>query len=219
MKKNILILIYIFGILLGCEINQDNKREKIERNINKNCFLIENHDYNSYCIPYTVIGVIDANKILNLSNSAISIRQEIEKRHIEIQKEIIRYEDRLRKRKKIILEQTPNIDEHLLKRNHIEFKKNVSNIQLQINTRKTQVEKGFENARAKIYEHFLISTNYICNNIGVNIVLYKEQIIMTNKRIDITEKVLSRLNKVLPTLKVVYPKIEKIIKNENFKCK
>lgn len=163
-------------------------------------------------LPAPVIAAIDVQKILDSSTAAEGIRKDIEKRRTEIQNEMTKYETELRDKEKKLAESASKLSEEELQKNRIEFEKRISDVQNKLNVRKLQLETGFEQARSRVYDAFLIAADQVSKDVGANIVLYKEQVVIASSAFDITDKVLANLNKDLPKVDVTYPKEDEVLK-------
>lgn len=166
----------------------------------------------SSSLPSPVIAAIDVQKILDSSTAAMGIRESIEKKRAEIQTEMTKYEAELREKEKQLTEQSTKLSEADLQKNRIEFEKRINDVQTKLNVRKLQLETAFEQARTKVYDAFLISADKVSKDVGANIVLYKEQVVIANNGFDITDKVLASLNKDMPKVEVTYPNENEILK-------
>jgi hypothetical protein len=66
------------------------------------------------------------------------------------------------------------------------------------------MELAVEDAKKKVYEAFLKVADEVRNEVGANIIIYKETVVTAGKEFDLTSSVLEKLNKTLPTVTVVF---------------
>jgi len=168
-------------------------------------------------LPTPKIAVVDVQQILDKSTATEGVKKEIEKRRAEIQKEMTGYENELRKKDQELAEQQKTLSEKEFAQKRQDFEKRVAEIQMKLEVLKIQLEQAFDSARQEVYQAFLKSSDKVKSDVGANMVLYKEQVVLADNNFDVTEKVLSTLNKDLPTVKVKFmstAEIEKQLKQQ-----
>jgi len=168
-------------------------------------------------LPAPKIAVVDVQQILDKSTATEGVKKEIEKRRAEIQKEMTGYENELRKKDEELAKQQKTLSEKDFAQKRQDFEKRVAEVQMKLEVLKVQLEQAFDAARQDVYQAFLKSSDKVKAEVGANMVLYKEQVILADNGFDITSQVLSTLNKDLPSVKVKFmttAEIEKQLKQQ-----
>ncbi|MEB3702227.1 OmpH family outer membrane protein [Candidatus Bealeia paramacronuclearis] len=168
-------------------------------------------------LPQPKIAVVDVQAILDKSTATQGVKAEIEKRRAEIQKEMSTYETELRGKDQELAKQQKTLPEKEFSQKRQDFEKRVAEVQMKLEVLKVQLEQAFDTARQDVYQAFLKSSDKVKQDVGANIVLYKEQVVLADPSYDVTEKVLATLNKDLPSVKVKFmatAEIEKQLKSQ-----
>lgn len=168
-------------------------------------------------LPTPKIAVVDVQQILDKSTATEGVKKEIEKRRAEIQKEMTGYENELRKKDEELAKQQKTLSEKDFAQKRQDFEKRVGEVQMKLEVLKIQLEQAFDAARQDVYQAFLKSSDKVKAEVGANMVLYKEQVVLADNNFDITTQVLSTLNKDLPSVKVKFmttAEIEKKLKQQ-----
>ncbi len=168
-------------------------------------------------LPAPKIAVVDVQQILEQSTATQGVKKEIEKRRAEIQKEMTGYENELRSKDQELAKEQKTLDEKAFAKKRQDFEKRVTEVQKKLEILKIQLEQAFETARQDVYQGFLKSSDKVKSDVGANILLYKEQVVLADKAFDVTNQVLTNLNKDLPSVKVKFmstAEIEKKLKQQ-----
>ena len=168
-------------------------------------------------LPQPKIAVVDVQQILDKSTATQAVKAEIEKRRAEIQKEMTGYDSELRKKDEELAKQQKTLSEKDFAQKRQDFEKRVGEVQVKLEVLKVQLEQAFDAARQDVYQAFLKSSDKVKQEVGANMILYKEQVVLADPTFDVTDKVLATLNKDLPTVKVKFmstAEIEKQLKQQ-----
>ena len=208
MKQTILPLFLAASVaLVGCDKKNDDKSTPAPSSTQASVTPATNSS-----LPSPILAAIDVQKIIDASSATTGIREEIEKKRSEIQKEMTEHESKLRSQEQVLAEQSQKLSKAEFQKKREQFEKQVAEVQLKLNVRKLQLETAFEQARSKVYDAFLEASNSVRQEIGANIILYKEQVVLADNAFDITQPVLDRLNAELPKVQVEYQSEDEIMK-------
>lgn len=154
-------------------------------------------------LPTPIIGIVEQ-ATLDRSDALKSIISQVEKKRNEIQKEMTTYETQLKEEDKKLAEEQKKLSEKEFTTKRQAFERKVHEVQEKLELRRVQMELAVEEAKKKVLEVFLKVADEVKNEVGANIVIYKETIVTADNSFDLSTQVLERLNKTLPTVQVTY---------------
>lgn len=166
-------------------------------------------------LPTPIIAVVEQ-ATLDRSDALKSIVSQVDKKRNEVQKEMSKYENELKAEDRKLAEEQKKLDEKQFADKRQKFEKRVQEVQEKLELRRIQIELGVEEAKKKVLEAFLKVASQVKNEVGANLVLYKETVVTADNSFDVSSQVLERLNKELPSVQVTY-KPESEIKQELIK--
>jgi len=153
----------------------------------------------------TVIAVVDVQHLLQNSTAADSIHYSIEARRQHYAQEMARQEQELRRLEQELTRERSilSIDEFAEKRRS--FERRVAEVQRRFQTRKRTLDQAFSDSMREVRDEILETVSAVASEVGANVVLLKQQVVVVDKSLDITDKVLTRLNERLPRVVVEIP--------------
>jgi Skp family chaperone for outer membrane proteins len=165
-------------------------------------------------IPAPAIGFLDERLLLNESAAAKSIRPQIERLRKGLQREIRDRESALRKAEQELLGQRSILAADAFAKRRSQFEKRARKEQLEVQTRKRDIDRALAVAVNKIRISFLKIAKDVATENKINIVMAKSAVLMSMNSLEITAETMKRLNKKLPKVAV---KVEKAKKKKRTK--
>lgn len=154
-------------------------------------------------LPAPVICIVEQ-ATLDKSAAVQDLAKQMEKKRAEIQKEMAGFEAKLKAEDQKLIEEQKKLPEAEFTKKKQAFEKQVREIQEKIEVIRAQMELAVEDAKKKIFEAFLKATDEVRQEVGANVVVYKETVITAAPDMDKSALVLEKLNKALPTVKVTF---------------
>lgn len=151
------------------------------------------------------IIVVDFQGVMRESSAARTIQQQINGLRTSYQEEFGAIEERLRNAEAQLTQARETLppDEFIERRRA--FEQQVTEAQREAQARRARLDQALDQAMDRVRSALLEVIARIAQDRGVNIVLAKQQVILTDRSLDFTEQALARLNQVLPSVTVVLP--------------
>jgi len=142
-----------------------------------------------------IIGVVDVQKILQVSSAGKNIHDQLEAKRNSYQKEISGKEDSLRKLEKSILDQKASLSKEDFEAKSKEFQRDVLSTQKVVLNNKRSLEAGFARALGKLRDEVRATIEVVAKERGFNMVISQENVIIAQPSSDITDTVITALDK------------------------
>lgn len=148
------------------------------------------------------IGVVDVQKILQVSSAGKNIHDQLEAKRNSYQKEISGKEDSLRKLEKSILDQKDTMSEADFNTKRKEFEREVLSTQKVVQNNKRSLEAGFARALGKLRDEVRETIEVVAKDRGFTMVLSQENVIIAQPAFDITDAVITALDKRVSNISI-----------------
>ena len=148
------------------------------------------------------IGVVDVQKILQVSSAGKNIHDQLEAKRNSYQKEISGKEDSLRKLEKSILDQKGTMSEADFNTKRKEFEREVLSTQKVVQNNKRSLEAGFARALGKLRDEVRDTIEVVAKDRGFTMVLSQENVIIAQPAFDITDAVIAALDKRISNISI-----------------
>jgi len=160
-------------------------------------------------IKAPVIAVVDVQLILQESSAGKSIQKAIDSQREVYTKEIAAQEEKLRSAEQELAKQRGVLSQEAFAKKRQDFEKQIADLQRDVQNRKRSIDQAFNESMRTVQSALFEIIAAMAQEQGVNLVLFKHQVIMVEKSMDLTHEVLDKLNKKLPQLSVKIPPIKK----------
>jgi len=148
------------------------------------------------------ILVVDVQALLQNSKSAKMVRQQLEQKRIEYQKEMSHEEEALKKERDSIQRQQPSLSQEALGQKTREFQQKLNDFDHNMQVKRQILEKANAEAGEKIQEAMLKIITDIAKERKANLVFQRSELVLFDQQFDVTDEVLQKLDEQLPTLTV-----------------
>ncbi len=153
----------------------------------------------------TRIAVIDIQKILRESKSAISLREQLDEIRRTERDQIVKKEDALGDQQQDLNRQRNILSAEAYERKLRELERKAATLNRELEGRKQQIDIAFERSLAVIRTNLVAVVREIAQANGVNVVLAKSQVLLVGAELEITDESLRRLDKKLPKVSLEIP--------------
>jgi len=154
------------------------------------------------------IAVIDVQWVMRNSSAAKSIQEQIDLRRAAYQSQVSEEERALRDAERLLAEKRAVKDEADYQDDVRAFQARVAEIQRKVQARKRALDEAFAQSMAQLRKEMVSVVAEVSEARGIQMVLFKNQIVIAAKSLDITEEVQRRLDETLPTVVVDLPPME-----------
>jgi len=154
-----------------------------------------------------IIAVVDVQNVLQEAKAAQGIQEAIEGLRSSYAREIGEQERQLRTAEQALGEQRLTLGPEAFAEKRREFERQVGGVQRGVQLRKEQLDQTFREAMREVREGMLRIIADIAGDVGANIVLAKQQVVIIEKSLDITSVVLERLDSALPRVDIKIPAV------------
>jgi outer membrane protein len=159
--------------------------------------------------PVSPIAVLNLKALMKESKAAASIRQQIEAKRSQFQKEIGGKEESLRKRDKELSEKRNLLAKDAFEQERKKFEQEVISVQREVQMKRLQLDRAYAKSLEKIREEVVV---IIRDDIGqqrpFEVVLPASEVLFFQPTVDITAPVLAKLDQRLPSVNVVIEEID-----------
>ncbi len=148
------------------------------------------------------VGVVDVEKILNISKAGKSIQRQLNERRETYQKEFSQLEKDLNASEKKLLKQKQTLSAGAFSKKREEFQKKLLETRKLFQKRRNSLDKGLGVAMATLRKNIIQATAEIADENGYNMILTRDSVVIVEKSMEITKSVLARLDKKVTTVKL-----------------
>jgi Skp family chaperone for outer membrane proteins len=156
-------------------------------------------------MPPAVIAIVDFQNVLRQAVASKKVTEQVEKQRTVFQDEIQKLENQLRTQEEELKQQRAVLAPEAFNQRVREWQERAAGVQQQVQTRKRQLEEGFNGAMLKVREVLLQVTQELAAEVGANLVLPRSEIVFMNDKLDLSKEALARLDKKLTSVAVKIP--------------
>lgn len=148
------------------------------------------------------IGIVDVDKILNVSKAGQSIQQQLKERREAFQKEFSTREKNLMQAEKELVQHKSTLSAEEFAKKRQEFQKQILETRKLFQKSRNSLDKGLGAAMATLRKHVIEVTAEVADKEGYNVILTRDSVVIVEKQMDATQKVLEQLNKRVSMIKL-----------------
>jgi outer membrane protein len=152
--------------------------------------------------PGLNVLVVDIQSLLQNSKSAKMVRQQIEQKRTEFQKEMSHQEDQLRQEHDALQRQQASLSAAVFNQKGREFQQKLNEFDKSMQGKRQILEKANADALQKINEAMLKIIAEIAKARKANLVFVRSELVLFDQTFEITDEVLRKLDEELPTVAV-----------------
>jgi Skp family chaperone for outer membrane proteins len=152
--------------------------------------------------PALNVLVVDVQSLLQNSKSAKMVRQQIEQKRAEYQKEMSHQEDLLRQEHDTLQRQQSSLSAEAFNQKGREFQQKLNEFDKSMQGKRQILEKANSEALEKINEVMLKIIADITKERKANLVFSRADLVLFDQSFDVSDEVLQKLDEQLPTLMV-----------------
>ncbi len=152
--------------------------------------------------PSLNILVVDVQSLLQNSKSAKMVRQQIEQKRTEYQKEMSHQEDALRREHDTLQRQQASLSAEAFNLKGREFQSKLNEFDRGMQSKRQTLEKANAEALEKINEAMLKIISEIAKERKANLVFLRSELVLFDQNFEVSDEVLRKLDEQLPTLTV-----------------
>jgi Skp family chaperone for outer membrane proteins len=149
------------------------------------------------------VAVLDLQDILRDAKAAKSIRDQVQSKREEFQKQISADEERLRKRDKDLSEQKSLLSQDAFEQERKKFRDEVGKVQIEVQRKRVQLDRAYAKALSQVQNQIETIVKEMSKENGFAITFPASQTLFYAEPLDITAEVLKRLDSKLPSVKIV----------------
>lgn len=146
--------------------------------------------------------VVDVQSLLQNSKSAKMVRQQIEQKRTEFQKEMSHQEDVLRQEHDALQRQQASLSAQVFNQKGREFQQKLNEFDKSMQGKRQILEKANADAIQKINEEMLKIIAEIAKERKANLVFVRSELVLFDQNFEVTDQVLQKLDEQLPTVTV-----------------
>ncbi len=156
-------------------------------------------------LPTTLsVMVVDVQTLAQNSKAAKMVRQQIEGKRAEYQKELTHQEDELRKESEALQRQQATLSAEAFKAKGRELQGKVNQYERDLQSKRQALERSNADALKQIDEVVKKIIYDIAKDRKVNLVLQRTELLLYDPAFDVTDQILQKLDEQLPTLTVKF---------------
>src|SRR6266702_4249280 len=152
--------------------------------------------------PALNILVVDVQSLLQNSKSAKAVRQQIEQKRTEFQKEMSSQEGVLRQEHDTLQRQQSSLSAEAFNQKGREFQQKLNDFDKSMQSKRQILEKANSEALEKINEAMLKIIADIAKERKANLVFLRSELVLFDQNFEVTDEVLQKLDEQLPTVTV-----------------
>ena len=152
--------------------------------------------------PALNILVVDVQSLLQNSKSAKLVRQQIEQKRTEFQKEMSAQEGALRQEHDTLQRQQGSLSAEAFNQKGREFQQKLNEFDKNMQGKRQILEKANSEALEKINEVMLKIIADIAKERKANLVFLRSELVLFDQNFEVTDEVLQKLDEQLPTVAV-----------------
>ncbi|MEP6148531.1 MAG: OmpH family outer membrane protein, partial [Nisaea sp.] len=150
------------------------------------------------------VAVVDAQLIMRQSDAAKDIREQVETRRKAYEKDFQQRESAVRETEKALAQQQAILANEIFQARVREHQQNIAALQRDGQEMKRQLDQAYGRANGNVRKIMIELVAEVAGEVGVGLVLFKNQIFLGDRKIDITEEIMKRLNAKLPKVEVTF---------------
>lgn len=154
------------------------------------------------------IGVVDVPNVLRNSQAAEGIKAAIEERRNAYQAQMLDVQKQLKEEETALIQQRAILAPNAFQSKKKEFEERVVAAQRQVQERKQIIDQAFNKAMQEVRQVMVDEITKIADEKNLQLILFKNQIVLAQKSLDYSKDILERVNKRLPSVTVELPPIE-----------
>ena len=174
--------------------------------------LISQVTANPYTIPAPKIAIVDIQSILRDSLSSKEARKKMDAIALQEQSRIASEENKLRKEDQELQQQRSILAPDVYLQRQQKLQKEIRKLQKRSRNLNQVLDKSFRRTINKIQIVLLDELRKLTQELNINMILPRSQIVIAVDDFEITDLALQRLNKRLPSIDL---KLEKNVNNKN----
>ena len=153
-------------------------------------------------VPASVVAIVDVQRVLQESSAASGVKDQVEARSSQFQKQIAKEENSLRKKEKDLaaLRETANAEEYAKAEQAL--RERFLFVERHVQARRKALDQAYNKAMQEVRGYLISIVKEAAQKQGINLVVVKQQVIWNDQVVDITDVVLSELNKRLPKIRL-----------------
>jgi outer membrane protein len=152
--------------------------------------------------PSLNILVVDVQSLLQNSKSAKMVRQQIEQKRTEYQKEMSAQEGVLRQEHDTLQRQQGSLSAEAFNQKGRDFQQKLNDFDKSMQSKRQILEKANSEALEKINEGMLKIIADIAKERKANLVFVRSELVLFDQNFEVTDEVLQKLDEQLPTVNV-----------------
>ncbi|MEQ8333055.1 OmpH family outer membrane protein [Nisaea sp.] len=150
------------------------------------------------------VAVVDVQLIMRQSDAAKDIREQVESRRKVYEKEFQQREAEMRDAEKALAQQQAILANEVFQARVREHQQNISALQRDGQSMKRQLDQAYGRANGEVRKTMIEIVAEVAGEVGVGLVLFKNQIFLGDRKIDVTDEIMKRLNQRLPKVEVTF---------------
>lgn len=151
-------------------------------------------------LPGPVIGVVDADRVLQESLAAKGVRLERDKYANQYQSQVKDTESQLRTEDQELSQQRSVLAPEVFAQRAQGFQQKLADFQVQLKDKQERLDFAFQQAMQEIGNTMVIVSSEVAKERGINVVMTRNQVLIFDPSMDITNSVLERLNQRLASV-------------------
>ncbi|MEY3197347.1 MAG: hypothetical protein RLZZ59_718 [Pseudomonadota bacterium] len=155
-------------------------------------------------LPKPQVAIVDVQAILDNSIAVKSLRQSIDEISEKLHSELSAKESELKATEIALNKKRDSISEDQFNKEVQEFYKQVSDVQRDMQSRKSKLEQAHADAVESVHVATIKIIDEISKDRAFNIVLPASQVLYFKKTLDITDEVLQKLNDRIKLIELKY---------------
>jgi len=148
------------------------------------------------------ISVVDMQMVMEKSQAAIDVRDQIKTKRDEYQAKITKQEDQLRNEEEKLSEQKTTLSPEAFEEARKKFKDKVLKAQRDVQSMRTKLDNSLNKSMGEVQKVILGIIVDLSKERGFKVSIPVSQILFADNKLDITNEVIERLNKKLPHTEV-----------------
>ena len=152
--------------------------------------------------PNTSIAIVDLNLVLTESKAAKHATKQFEEIQKKVEKDIIASDNEMLAERDKLIEQQSVVAPEAFEIKANEYEKKLQNYQSEKQQKLRNLDGVLQKARSEILDNVKPILESLSIEIGVTVILEKNNVLLSATNMDVTDKVIKRLNKELPKIKV-----------------
>ncbi len=154
-----------------------------------------------------VTAVIDIQRILKESTAAQSVRTQLDERRGKLRDEFAKLETELRSAEQELARQRSVLSADAFEEKRQDYERRVGDAQRKADSSRRQLDDAFQEALKEIQTAMLAVAESVAQQMDLDLVLPRSQVIFVSQDLDITEPVLKGLNAKLASVKLTEGKV------------